>query len=79
MEFAGSWIVPERARFDFGKALLHSALPPLSAEFRRKGRPYAGSLKKFISFIASARSPLSLILPSAKAPMAFNLPEMIWR
>ena len=68
-----------KARFDFGKASLHSALPPLSEELRRMGRSYAGSLKKFIIFIASAKSPLSLILPSAKALIAFSLPAMICR
>ena len=39
-------------------------------------RYQAGSLKKFISFMATPRSPFSLTLPSAKAPMAFSLPVM---
>jgi len=39
-------------------------------------RCQAGSWKKFISFMATPRSPFSLTLPSAKAPMAFSLPVM---
>ena len=53
---------------------------PLNAEGISAIRSrYAGSLKKFIIFIASAKSPLSLILPSANALIAFSLPAMICR
>jgi len=66
----GETIVPEAEREDWGEGGPLRTRPTWS---------YAGSLKKFNIFIASARSPLSLILPSAKALMAFSLPEMIFR